>query len=43
VAIGDNFTSIGTMWLSNKRFLVHNMIISAALWGMWKLRNELCF
>ena len=43
ISIGDNFTSIGTMWLSNKRFLVHNIITSAVLWGLWKLRNELCF
>jgi len=43
VNIGANFISIGIMWLSNKRFLVHNVITSATLWGLWKLRNELCF
>ena len=31
------------MWLSNKYFLAHNIITSAALWSLWKLRNEFCF
>ena len=31
------------MWISNKKFIVENMFCSAALWGIWKLRNSLCF
>lgn len=29
--IGSGFESIGSRWLSNKRFLVHNMFSSATL------------
>jgi hypothetical protein len=41
--VGGSFESIGACWLSNKRFLSINVITSAALWALWKLRNELCF
>ena len=41
--VGSSFESIGSLWLSNKRFLVANMFCSAALWGLWKLRNSLCY
>ena len=41
--VGKDFVSVGRMWLSNKKFLVHNIVCSAALWGVWKLRNILCF
>ena len=41
--VGMNFESIGSMWLGKKKFTVHNILTSAALWGLWKLRNELCF
>lgn len=40
---GSDFVSIGQLWLSNKKFVVVNMFTSAALWGLWKLRNSLCF
>lgn len=38
-----SFLSIGNMWLSNKKFLVHNMVCAAALWELWKPRNAICF
>ena len=38
-----NFENIAAKWISNKRFLVRNMFSSAVLWGIWKLRNSLCF
>ena len=31
------------MWVANKKFLVPNVISSAVLWSLWKLRNEICF
>jgi hypothetical protein len=41
--VGRDFLSIGQMWISNSRFLVDNMFCAAALWGLWKLRNVICF
>ena len=43
VQLGDSFESIGRFWLSNKRNGVVNIITSAAIWCLWKLRNDLCF
>lgn len=39
---GDDFESVGKMWLSKKNMVV-NIFTSAALWGLWKLRNYICF
>ncbi|KAF8644203.1 hypothetical protein HU200_066520 [Digitaria exilis] len=39
---GKDFESIGKLWLS-KNNLVINIFTSAALWGLWKLRNFICF
>jgi hypothetical protein len=41
--IGSTFDSIGVCWLSEKKYVNVNILSSAALWGLWKLRNELCF
>ena len=38
--MGDGFESIGTFWLSNKRFVVINIISAVA---PWKTRNDVCF
>jgi hypothetical protein len=40
---GDCFESVGKMWLCNKKYMIENIFTSAALWGLWKLRNFLCF
>jgi hypothetical protein len=40
---GECFESVGRMWLSNKKYMIANIFTSAALWGLWKLRNYLCF
>jgi hypothetical protein len=34
------FDDIGSKWLSNKNFAAVNIISSATLWCLWKLRNE---
>jgi hypothetical protein len=34
---------IGLCWLSNKKFSGVNIFSSAALWALWKLRNNVCF
>lgn len=31
------------MWISNSRFAVNNIFTVAGLWGLWKLRNFICF
>jgi hypothetical protein len=41
--IRPNFEYIATRWLCNKRHLVFNMIASAMMWSIWKMRNFLCF
>jgi len=38
--VGDGFESIGTCWLSDKRFTVTDLICATALIiGAWKLIN----
>jgi hypothetical protein len=41
--VGTDFVSVGTMWISNRKFIVENIFCAAALWGLWKLRNNMCF
>jgi hypothetical protein len=41
--LGYDFESIGQFWIANKRHKLTNIISSAVLWFVWKLRNETCF
>jgi hypothetical protein len=41
--VGSDFISVGTLWLSNKKFVIANSVCATAPWGLWKLRNSLCF
>ncbi|KAF8679393.1 hypothetical protein HU200_045736 [Digitaria exilis] len=41
--LGCSFESVGSKWLSDKKFIITNIISFAALWSLWKLRNGLCF
>lgn len=43
VQVGVSIADIGTFWLSPKKFMTVNIVTSAAIWSIWKLRNELCF
>jgi hypothetical protein len=43
VQTGSDFESIAKMWLCNKNFGVINIVTSAVCWGIWKLRNLICF
>ena len=36
-------SNIVTFSLSNKSHSVLNMVSSALIWSLWKLRNDLCF
>jgi hypothetical protein len=42
-SVGNDFESIGKSWLSNKQFKTVNVLTSAALWTVRKIRNEMCF
>jgi hypothetical protein len=35
--VGGNFENIGATWLCEKRFVLINIISSAALWALWKM------
>lgn len=41
--VGFDIANIGKFWLSNKKYVLLNMVTSAVLWSIWKLRNEICF
>jgi hypothetical protein len=43
VTMGANFESVAKLWLSGKEFYTINVYSSAALWSIWKLRNEIIF
>ena len=43
IQLGNSLDNIGKFWLSNKRNGVLNICTSAAVWSLWKLRNDLCF
>jgi hypothetical protein len=43
INVGANFESIARLWVANTRHKFTNVITSAALWSLWKLRNEMCF
>jgi len=43
VNLGGSLDEIGKYWLSNKKHCVTNITSSAAMWSIWKLRNNLCF
>ena len=42
-SMGNDFISVASLWISNKKFMVCNIVSSAVLWVIWKLRNALCF
>ena len=41
--VGTDFESVASLWIANKKFMVCNIVSSAVIWVLWKLRNELCF
>jgi len=38
--IGKDFDSVANLWIANKRHSVMNIVSSAVLWTIWKLRND---
>ena len=43
IYVGANFEPLGMLWLSNKKFLIHNIFTSMTLWSIGKLRNDPCY
>ena len=41
--LGDGFECVASLWIANKRYMICNIVSSAVLWVLWKLRNLLCF
>jgi hypothetical protein len=41
--LGTDFESVAWLWISEQRHVIVNVCTSAALWAIWKLRNEFCF
>lgn len=41
--VGGSMLDVGKYWLSNKKCCLVNMVSSAVIWSIWKLRNDLCF
>jgi hypothetical protein len=41
--VGSDFESIAKWWLCYKKYKILNVVTSAALWSIWKSRNDSCF
>jgi hypothetical protein len=41
--LGADFESVARLLICEKKHRIANVCTSAALWVLWKLRNELCF
>jgi hypothetical protein len=41
--IGYDYESMAKCWLCNKKIGIVNTLTFAVCWGVWKLRNLLCF
>jgi hypothetical protein len=42
-SIVNSFESVGSCGFSNKKFQVLNMLSCVSVWGLWKLRKNICF
>jgi hypothetical protein len=40
--LGADFESVARFWISEKKHRIVNICTAAALWALWKLRNEVC-
>jgi hypothetical protein len=41
--VGSCYESMAKCWLCNKKIGIVNVFSAAVCWGIWKLRNALCF
>jgi hypothetical protein len=41
---GDwSYEFVASLWIANKKHLLTNAVLAAALWCLWNLRNKICF
>jgi hypothetical protein len=40
---GLTLSLVACFWISEKKHRIVNICTAAALWALWKLRNEFCF
>ena len=43
VQVGNDFESVARWWISNSKNSALNVVCTAILWALWKLRNDMCF
>jgi hypothetical protein len=43
IQIGVDYESMAKHWLCNKKYGIINVFSSALCWGLWKLKNSMCF
>jgi hypothetical protein len=43
VKMGTDFVSVAKFWIQDNKFKCLNVISTAALWAIWKARNDLCY
>jgi hypothetical protein len=41
--VGGDFESVAKYWISETKHRKVNVCTTAAIWALWKLRNEVCF
>jgi hypothetical protein len=41
--IGDSYENVARLWISNKKSYAINMITSAAVWNVWRMKNDIFF
>ena len=43
VQVGNDLESVARWWISNSKNSALNVVCTAILWALWKLRNDMCF
>jgi hypothetical protein len=38
-----DFESVRSMWIKGKKYKAYNILTSAVIWSIWRLRNKFCF
>ena len=39
----NNMLSVSRWWISDKNHKIRNIVQKAALWSLWRMRNDICF